>query len=66
MIKTSLEKVYKYIDAHANDFVEDLVKLVKQPDNHPEANTHAPDENLEIESFIKGTKFVATFSDFAQ
>ncbi|PIX31611.1 acetylornithine deacetylase, partial [Candidatus Bathyarchaeota archaeon CG_4_8_14_3_um_filter_42_8] len=24
-------KVYKYIDAHTNGFVEDLVKLVKQP-----------------------------------
>jgi acetylornithine deacetylase/succinyl-diaminopimelate desuccinylase-like protein len=28
--------------------------------SHPEANTHAPDENLKIESFIKGTKFMAT------
>jgi acetylornithine deacetylase/succinyl-diaminopimelate desuccinylase-like protein len=27
----SLEKVYEYIDAHANDFVKDLVKLVEQP-----------------------------------
>jgi acetylornithine deacetylase/succinyl-diaminopimelate desuccinylase-like protein len=35
--------------------------------SHPEANTHAPDENLKIESFIKGTKFMATLiSDFAQ
>ena len=34
--------------------------------SHPEANTHAPDENLKIESFIKGTKFMATLiSDFA-
>ena len=27
----SLEKVYEYIDAHAESFVEDLVKLVRQP-----------------------------------
>lgn len=27
----NLEKVYKYIDAHTDDFVEDLVNLVKQP-----------------------------------
>ena len=27
----NLEKVYKHIDAHADDFVEDLVTLVKQP-----------------------------------
>ena len=27
----SLEKVYEYIDAHADGFVEDLVRLVKQP-----------------------------------
>jgi acetylornithine deacetylase/succinyl-diaminopimelate desuccinylase-like protein len=34
--------------------------------SHPEANTHAPDENLRIESFIRGTKFIATLiSDFA-
>jgi acetylornithine deacetylase/succinyl-diaminopimelate desuccinylase-like protein len=34
--------------------------------SHPEANTHAPNENLKIESFIKGTKFMATLiSDFA-
>lgn len=26
-----LEKVYTYIDGHTNDFVEALVKLVKQP-----------------------------------
>jgi acetylornithine deacetylase/succinyl-diaminopimelate desuccinylase-like protein len=33
--------------------------------SHPEANTHAPNENLKIESFIKGTKFIATLiSDF--
>jgi len=34
--------------------------------SHPEANTHAPNENLKIDSFIKGTKFIATLiSDFA-
>jgi acetylornithine deacetylase/succinyl-diaminopimelate desuccinylase-like protein len=34
--------------------------------SHPEANTHAPNENLKIESFVKGTKFIATLiSDFA-
>jgi len=34
--------------------------------SHPEANTHAPNENLRIESFIRGTKFIATLiSDFA-
>lgn len=34
--------------------------------SHPEANTHAPNENLRINSFIKGTKFIATLiSDFA-
>ncbi len=27
----SLEKVYEYIDLHADDFVKDLVRLVKQP-----------------------------------
>lgn len=27
----SLEKIYQYIDAHKDDFVEDLIKLVKQP-----------------------------------
>ena len=27
----SLEEVYKYIDAHVDSFVEDLVRLVKQP-----------------------------------
>jgi acetylornithine deacetylase/succinyl-diaminopimelate desuccinylase-like protein len=33
---------------------------------HPESNTHAPNENLKIESFIIGTKFIATLiSDFA-
>ncbi|MEM3578775.1 MAG: M20/M25/M40 family metallo-hydrolase [Candidatus Bathyarchaeia archaeon] len=33
---------------------------------HPESNTHAPNENLRIESFIKGIKFIATLmSDFA-
>ena len=31
--------------------------------SHPEANTHAPNENLKIESFIKGTKFIATLID---
>lgn len=34
--------------------------------SHPESNTHAPNENLQIKSYIKGTKFVATLlSDFA-
>ncbi|MGQ9726553.1 MAG: M20/M25/M40 family metallo-hydrolase [Candidatus Bathycorpusculaceae bacterium] len=34
--------------------------------SHPEANQHAPDENLRIESFIKGTKFIAALIyDFA-
>jgi len=34
--------------------------------SHPESNTHAPNENLKIKSFIKGTKFIATLiSDFA-
>jgi acetylornithine deacetylase/succinyl-diaminopimelate desuccinylase-like protein len=34
--------------------------------SHPEANTHAPNENLKIESFIKGTKFIAALmNDFA-
>ncbi len=34
--------------------------------SHPEANTHAPNENLIIESFVKGTKFIATLiEDFA-
>jgi len=34
--------------------------------SHPESNTHAPNENLIIESFIKGTKFIATLiNDFA-
>jgi acetylornithine deacetylase/succinyl-diaminopimelate desuccinylase-like protein len=27
---------------------------------HPEANTHAPNENLRIASFIQGTKFFAS------
>ena len=27
----SLEKVYEYVDVHADSFVEDLVRLVKQP-----------------------------------
>ena len=35
--------------------------------SHPEANAHAPNENLKIESFVRGTKFIATLiSDFAQ
>ncbi len=34
--------------------------------SHPEANTHAPNENLRIDSYIKGTKFIATLiRDFA-
>jgi acetylornithine deacetylase/succinyl-diaminopimelate desuccinylase-like protein len=34
--------------------------------SHPESNTHAPNENLKIKSFIKGTKFIATLiNDFA-
>lgn len=34
--------------------------------SHPEANTHAPNENLKVESFIKGTEFIATLiTDFA-
>jgi acetylornithine deacetylase/succinyl-diaminopimelate desuccinylase-like protein len=34
--------------------------------SHPEANQHAPNENLEIDSFIQGTKFIATLiNDFA-
>lgn len=34
--------------------------------SHPEANTHAPDENLKVESFVEGTKFIATLiNDFA-
>jgi acetylornithine deacetylase/succinyl-diaminopimelate desuccinylase-like protein len=34
--------------------------------SHPEANTHAPNENLKIESFVKGTKFMTTLiNDFA-
>ena len=28
--------------------------------SHPEANGHAPNENLRIDSFVKGTKFMAT------
>jgi len=35
--------------------------------SHPEANVHAPNENLDIESFIKGTKFIATLlHDFSE
>jgi len=35
--------------------------------SHPEANVHAPNENLEIESFIKGTKFIALLlQDFSR
>jgi len=30
-MKMSLEKVYRYIDTHADDFVEDLAELVRQP-----------------------------------
>ena len=30
-MRMKLEKVYQYIDVHANTFVEDLVKLVRQP-----------------------------------
>jgi len=34
--------------------------------SHPEANTHAPNENLKIKSFVKGTKFIAALiSNFA-
>jgi acetylornithine deacetylase/succinyl-diaminopimelate desuccinylase-like protein len=34
--------------------------------SHPKSNTHAPNENLEIKSFIKGTMFIATLLwDFA-
>jgi len=34
--------------------------------SHPEANTHAPNENLGIESYVRGIKFIATLiSDFA-
>jgi len=34
--------------------------------SHPEANTHAPNENLRVESFVKGTKFMASLiCDFA-
>lgn len=33
---------------------------------HPESNTHAPNESLKIESFIKGVKFIAALiGDFA-
>ncbi|MEM2105106.1 MAG: M20/M25/M40 family metallo-hydrolase [Candidatus Bathyarchaeia archaeon] len=33
--------------------------------SNPEANQHAPDANLKIESFIKGIKFIATLiNDF--
>lgn len=28
--------------------------------SHPGANTHAPNENLRVDSFIQGTKFIAT------
>ncbi|MFQ6068144.1 MAG: M20/M25/M40 family metallo-hydrolase [Candidatus Bathyarchaeia archaeon] len=35
--------------------------------SHPEAKGHAPNENLTIEGFIKGTKFIATIlNDFSQ
>ena len=34
--------------------------------SHPKSNTHAPNENLKIKSFIKGSKLIATLiSDFA-
>jgi len=34
--------------------------------SHPEANTHAPNENLKIDSYIEGIKFIsALISDFA-
>lgn len=34
--------------------------------SHPESNTHAPNENLRVKSFITGTKFIATLlNDFA-
>jgi acetylornithine deacetylase/succinyl-diaminopimelate desuccinylase-like protein len=43
------------------------VPVVSVGCSHPEANTHAPNENLKIESFIKGTKFMATLINrFAQ
>jgi acetylornithine deacetylase/succinyl-diaminopimelate desuccinylase-like protein len=43
------------------------VPVVSVGCSHPEANTHAPNENLKIESFIKGTKFMATLiNHFAQ
>ena len=31
MAKMSLQKVYRYIDAHADDFVKNLVRIVRQP-----------------------------------
>lgn len=43
------------------------VPVVSVGCSHPEANTHAPNENLKIGSFIQGTKFIATLiSDFAR
>jgi acetylornithine deacetylase/succinyl-diaminopimelate desuccinylase-like protein len=34
--------------------------------SRPESNTHAPNENLRIESFIKGVNFIATLvNDFS-
>jgi len=34
--------------------------------SHPKSNTHAPNENLQIKSFVKGIKFMATLlTDFA-
>jgi acetylornithine deacetylase/succinyl-diaminopimelate desuccinylase-like protein len=34
--------------------------------SHPGANQHAPNENLKVESFIEGTKFIATLiNDFS-
>jgi acetylornithine deacetylase/succinyl-diaminopimelate desuccinylase-like protein len=31
--------------------------------SHPDAKTHAPNENLTVEGFIRGTKFMATILD---
>jgi di/tripeptidase len=76
----SLEKVYKYINGKrtviytisadsgplhlSRNFLG--YPVVSVGCNHPETNTHAPSENLKIESFIKGTKFMATLiSHFA-
>ncbi len=40
-MKTDLERVYKYIDAHAQDFVQNLIKLIRQP------STSATSEGIE-------------------